>query len=242
MDFVAYSSCVLLELKVVFLDGFIRLLWKSSIFPNFNSFYNCFCKQSTFSANYIKPYPSKLFSEGYDGVFNILDNSIIDYSKDYFLFLEKNITSLEDFIFFLFENCPDSDKFTSIYHYYFVTSNQHFWHYDFFGSNFYNNKYTYCYTSLQLPCEDLSTIFVDLSLKDDPSTIKVHSSRISQPVLSGIDCFDALDLFQDFSENSDQGYDSGPEIYSDQGCIYVNYYSCNPDESIDNNDYNVYSD
>ncbi|CAG8828945.1 2067_t:CDS:2, partial [Cetraspora pellucida] len=196
--------------------------------------------QSTFSVNYVKPYPSKLFSEGYDGVFNILDNSIIGYSKDYFLFLEKNITFLEDFIFFLFENCPDSDGFTSIFHYYFLTHNQHFWPYDFFGSNFHNNKYTHCYTSLQLPCEDLSSVFADLSLKND----KVHSSalRFPQPMLSRIDCFDALELFQDSSKNSDQGYDSGPEIYSNKGCIYVDYYSRNPDENIDNDDYNIYSD
>ncbi|CAG8545984.1 517_t:CDS:2 [Cetraspora pellucida] len=230
MDFIAYSSCVLLELRVVFLDSFICLLWKSSIFLDFNSFYNCFCKQSTFSANYVKPYPSKLFSKSYDRVFNILDNSIIGYSKNYFLFLEKNITSLEDFIFFLFEKCPYPEKFSSIFHYYFLTHNQHFWHYDFFGSNFHNNKYTMYYTSLQLLCENLSSIFVDLSLKDD------------KPILSGINCYDALDLFQDFFENSDQGYDSGQEIYSDQGCIYIDYYSHNSNESIDNDDYYNYSD
>ncbi|CAG8497114.1 2075_t:CDS:2 [Cetraspora pellucida] len=99
-----------------------------------------------------------------------------------------------------------------------------------------------CYTSLQLLYEDFSSIFVDLSLKDDPITTKVHSSRISQSVLSMIDCFDALDLFQDFSENSNQEYNSGPEIYSDQGCIYVNYYSHNSDESIDKDEYYNYFD
>jgi hypothetical protein len=165
MDFMLFSSCVLLESRVFFLDGFIRLLWKSSIFPDFGGSYSSFCEGSTFSVDYIKPYPSDLFSNGYNGGFT-LDNSIYGYSKDYFLFLEKNITSLEDFIFFLFETCSNPKNFASIYHYYFDTFDQNFWPCDFFGFNYTNNRVDLRYTSLELPCKDLSSIFSVMSLKD----------------------------------------------------------------------------
>jgi len=127
----------------------------------------------------VKPYPDLFFDGGYNSDFILLGKSLMGYSRDYFSFLEKLRSSLEDLVLFLYKYCWSYKEFSMVWQYHRL-GEDFYWSFNFFNPSFEYDREVFKNPSIidsidfyedndfdNISHLDLSSVFSDLSLSDN---------------------------------------------------------------------------